>query len=178
MNGGYLMVSKSDTNLYAKLNNALTVGKPILWYEDETTCYYIDTITKSGTDIILTKGGKTITIEDDGDINETGNIQPQEKHLYQHTISLDRTGYHITFNVITNDKTSITIDTLPLLKGYTTIATGIQQTGPSVYGVYGNVTIDETELVFEGCHINDGSVNSATQAYATVTLTDTVTQII
>ena len=74
MNGGYLMVSKSDTNLYAKLNNALTVGKPILWYEDETTCYYIDTITKSGTDIILTKGGKTITIENDGTITEVGDV--------------------------------------------------------------------------------------------------------
>ena len=74
MNGGYLMVSKSDTNLYAKLNNALTVGKPILWYEDANTCYYIDTITKSGTDIVLTKGGKTITIESDGDITEVGDV--------------------------------------------------------------------------------------------------------
>lgn len=74
MNGGYLMVSKSDTNLYTKLNNALTVGKPILWYEDENTCYYIDTITKSGTDIVLTKGGKTITVESDGDITEVGEV--------------------------------------------------------------------------------------------------------
>lgn len=75
MNGGYLMVSKTDTNLYTKLNNALTLGKPVLWYEDDNTCYYIDTITKSGTDIILTKGDKTITIESDGDITEVGDIQ-------------------------------------------------------------------------------------------------------
>ena len=75
MNGGYLMVSKTDTKLYEKLNKALTLGKPVLWYEDENTCYYIDAITKSGTDIILTKGGKTITIENDGDITEVGNIQ-------------------------------------------------------------------------------------------------------
>ena len=74
MNGGYLMVSKSDTNLYTKLNNALTVGKPILWYEDANTCYYIDTITKSGSNIVLTKGGKTITVEDDGDITEVGDV--------------------------------------------------------------------------------------------------------
>lgn len=73
MNGGYLMVSKSDTNLYTKLNNALTVGKPVLFYEDENTCYYIDAITKSGTDIVLTKGGKTITVESDGDITESGS---------------------------------------------------------------------------------------------------------
>lgn len=86
MNGGYLMVSKTDTKLYEKLNNALTIGKPVLWYEDENTCYYIDTITKSGTDIILTKGGKTITIESDGDITESGDIQVADKHLYKHTI--------------------------------------------------------------------------------------------
>lgn len=74
MNGGYLMVSKADTNLYEKLNKALTLGKPVLWYEDENICYYIDTITKSGTDIILTKGGKTITIENDGNITEVGDV--------------------------------------------------------------------------------------------------------
>jgi len=68
------MVSKADTNLYEKLNKALTLGKPVLWYEDENTCYYIDTISKSGTDIILTKGGKTITIESDGDITESGDV--------------------------------------------------------------------------------------------------------
>lgn len=74
LNGGYVMVSKNDTKLYEKLNNALTLGKPVLWYENANTCYYIDTITRSGTNIILTKGGKTITIESDGDITESGNI--------------------------------------------------------------------------------------------------------
>lgn len=92
MNGGYLMVSKSDTNLYTKLNNALSVGKPILLYEDENTCYYIDTITKSGTDIILTKGGKTITIESDETITEVGNIQ---NHLW--LVSLGISDMMITF---------------------------------------------------------------------------------
>ena len=86
MNGGYLMVSKSDTNLYTKLNNALTVGKPILWYEDANTCYYIDTITKSGTDIILTKGGKTITIASDGTVTSSGDIS---MHSYVITVNGD-----------------------------------------------------------------------------------------
>lgn len=86
LNGGYIMVSKTDTNIYEKVNKALTLGKPILWYEDETTCYYIDTISKSGTDIVLTKGGKTITIEADGDITETGDIQ---NHLYQYYIMIN-----------------------------------------------------------------------------------------
>ena len=92
MNGGYLMVSKTDTNLYEKLNKALTLGKPVLWYEDENTCYYIDTITKSGTDIILTKGGKTITIKNDGDITENGDIQPKE---YEYAIRIETADYSL-----------------------------------------------------------------------------------
>lgn len=89
-NGGYLMVSKTDTDLYKKLNNALTLGKPVLFYEDATTCYYIDTISKSGDDIVLTKGGKTITIETDGDITETGDIQPSSGDVFN---ELDLSSY-------------------------------------------------------------------------------------
>ena len=86
LNGGYVMVSKNDTDLYKKLNNALTLGKPVLFYENENTCYYIDTISLDGTDIVLTKGGKTITIEADGDITETGNIQEK---IYKYLINYE-----------------------------------------------------------------------------------------
>lgn len=75
LKGGYLIISKDDANIYAKLQDALTNGKPVLFYENDTTCYYIDTIALSGDDIVLTKGSKTITIEADGDITETGGIQ-------------------------------------------------------------------------------------------------------
>lgn len=85
LNGGYIIIAKNDADAYAKANKALTLGKPILFYEDNTTCYYIDTITLDGTDIILTKGGKTITIEADGDITETGNVQ---NHLYALTFNV------------------------------------------------------------------------------------------
>ena len=93
MNGGYLMISKTDSDIYAKAQKALVLGKPILFYENQTTCYYIDTIsggeitteivddeevTTYG-DIILTKGGKTITITSANAVSESGDIQP---HLY------------------------------------------------------------------------------------------------
>lgn len=84
-----LTVRKTDTDLYNTLNNALTLGKPILWYEDENTCYYIDTISKSGTDIVLTKGGKTITIEANGDITEVGEIQIKTINLGNLTADAD-----------------------------------------------------------------------------------------
>ena len=88
MNGGYLMISKTDSDIYAKAQKALVLGKPILFYENQTTCYYIDTIsggeitteivddeevTTYG-DIILTKGGKTITISDANVVTESGSI--------------------------------------------------------------------------------------------------------
>lgn len=114
MNGGYLMVSKSDTNLYTKLNNALTTGKPVLFYENENTCYYIDTITKDGTDIVLTKGGKTITVESDGDITESGDIQNQ---LYYHGLDLYKSGENSTQVVVINNNDT-PIDTIDKLKAW------------------------------------------------------------
>lgn len=83
MNGGYIMIKASDTNIYLEASKALTIGKPILFYENDTTCYYIDTITLDGTNIVLTKGGKTITIADDNTITTSGDIQV---HLYRYWI--------------------------------------------------------------------------------------------
>lgn len=82
--GGYVMINKAQDNVYELATSALTSGKPILWYESNTECYFIDTIKLIGTDIILTKGGKTITIKADGDIIETGDVQ---NHLYIHNVS-------------------------------------------------------------------------------------------
>ena len=128
MNGGYLMVSKTDTDLYAKLVKGLTIGKPILWYESPTECYYIDTISGGEVtseiiddeevftygDIILTKGGKTITIEADGDITESGDIQT---HLYKYysdysEITSDGEDYYITFIDFSNEDLQEYIDIL------------------------------------------------------------------
>lgn len=98
--GGYVMINKAQDNVYELATSALTSGKPILWYELNTECYFIDTITLSGTNIILTKGGKTITIESDGDITESGNIQSEKIN-----------GYSIDFSVGTLDHISINIYT-------------------------------------------------------------------
>ncbi|MBR6518025.1 MAG: hypothetical protein IKT40_14425 [Bacilli bacterium] len=117
LNGGYLMVSKTDTELYKKLNNALTLGKPVLFYEDATTCYYIDTISKSGDDIVLTKGGKTITITDANVVTESGDIQPSESELYEHTLLLygekysNKSNYFI-LKIYSNDNTEITLSNI------------------------------------------------------------------
>ena len=84
LKGGYILVNKNDANIYASVENALISGKPVLFYENSTTCYYIDTISKSGDDIVLTKGGKTITITDANVVTESGDIQT---HLYEFIIN-------------------------------------------------------------------------------------------
>ena len=111
------MVSKNDTDLYEKLNKALTLGKPVLWYEDENTCYYIDTISKSGTDIILTKGGKTITIENDGDITEVGDVQ---NHLYHYAIFIEnnQTGRTFVFDINKKFENGEVDDVLSFVRNY------------------------------------------------------------
>ena len=86
LKGGYLIINKDDANIYAKLQDALTNGKPVLFYENDTTCYYIDTIALDGTDIVLTKGGKTITITSSNVVTESGNIQ---NHLYRYACYID-----------------------------------------------------------------------------------------
>lgn len=86
LSGGYFIINKTDKNVYEKALSAVTDGKPILWYEDDTTCYYIDTITLSGTTVIMTKGSLTISIANTGTITESGSIFPDvasKSFLYQ-----------------------------------------------------------------------------------------------
>ncbi len=106
--GGILIISKDEANIYNKLQIALTQGKPVLWYETSTECYYIDTISGGEItteivddeevitygDIILTKGGKTITITSANAVTESGNIQA---HLYALTFNISDT--YLTFIV-------------------------------------------------------------------------------
>ena len=88
LKGGYYIINKTDNDIYARLQKALSQGKPILFYEDENTCYYIDSIsggeitteivddeeiTTYG-DIVLTKGGKTITITYENVVTELGDV--------------------------------------------------------------------------------------------------------
>lgn len=111
LKGGYIIIKKDDANIFTNVNDALTKGKPILWYEDANTCYYIDTISKSGDDIVLTKGGKTITITDANVVTETGNISGGGAKLYTHNIDLtfldgcDETK-NIIFRVISSNESA------------------------------------------------------------------------
>lgn len=150
-NGGYIIVSVADTNIYEKVNSALINGKPILFYDDTETAYYIDTIAKSGDDIILTKGGKTITIEADGDITESGEVQ---NHLYEYCLHYSVGDDNIYCNVISPkdiDFTTITFEKIYELLGQKThSASGIVNFGDNEYAVVYAIHCDDTEIFMLG----------------------------
>lgn len=177
--GGYVIINKALDNVYELAKNALTSGKPILWYETNTECYFIDTLTLSGTDIILTKGGKTITIESDGDITETGSITPQEKFLYKHSIKFQGL---LLFDILNASEDELTYDDIAQYlvdNGYKTSSNEnlvySVNTGPGqcdVYGVSAEVLPPSlTRLVVH----DDGTSNSTTMGSSYIT--DTVTPL-
>ena len=112
LNGGYVMLDKADSNIYTKALGALNAGKPILWYENSTTCYFIDTISLSGDDIVLTKGGLTITITDANVVTETGNISGGGSKYYKHSLRLKMldgcdNNYYLQLDFLTTSDTKI-----------------------------------------------------------------------
>lgn len=132
MNGGYVMIQTSDSNVYTKLKNAITLGKPILFYENDTTCYYIDTITIDGDDnIVLTKGGKTITIADDNTITTSGDIQ---NHLYKYAISFSQT------NVYSGSRLALYIYTSKKIDENLTTADFLNLVSKGDIGVLGDIS--------------------------------------
>ena len=71
--GGYSIIDLASTTIYADALGALNQDKPVLVY-DTPECYYADTISLDGTSIIITKGGKTITIANDNTITSSGIV--------------------------------------------------------------------------------------------------------
>lgn len=94
--GGYSILDLTDANVSAQANACYNQDKPVLVYGANGERYFADTITKSGTSIIITKGGKTITIANDNTITSEGDIQ---NHLWSYTICLDSTDYGFTINL-------------------------------------------------------------------------------
>ena len=68
MNGGYAMINLASATIHADALAALASNKPIVVYEATGAPYYADSVTTSGTSVVITKGGKTITIANDNTI--------------------------------------------------------------------------------------------------------------
>ena len=176
LKGGYILVNKNDANIYASVENALNAGKSILWYENSTTCYYIDSISKSGDDIVLTKGGKTITITDANVVTESGDIQ---NHLYQHSLTIVTSeGFYSYANVlVTNNET---IDTSAKLYS----AIGKDKIIASGYSSsYGDGGADVLYIIYDDANtfmigfIDIDSKDTSEEGVTITSISDSITQL-
>ena len=75
-NGGYAIVKYNDSDIFAKVKNAYENEKPILFYDDDKTCFYVDSVKLNGDGYYeFTKGGKTWTVTDNNTLSSEGQIQ-------------------------------------------------------------------------------------------------------
>lgn len=81
LNGGYYTIDLEDGSANrSELLDAIKYGKAIM-IKFNTETYFADSVAidEDTQDIIITKGGKTIIIDEYGDVNDVGDVK---QHLY------------------------------------------------------------------------------------------------
>ena len=76
MVNGYVFLDLTKANVYAKALKVLGTDKPVVIKDGSGSPYFVDSLTLDGTNVVITKGGKTITIANDNTITNV------ENHLY------------------------------------------------------------------------------------------------
>ena len=82
MVNGYVTIDLTSTKIYKESLGAIASGKPIM-VVDAPNVYFADTFKTDVVDgdnvVIITKGGKTITINDANAVSSEGEIQPSSE---------------------------------------------------------------------------------------------------
>lgn len=78
MINGYVFLDLTKSNVYAKALKVLGADKPVVIKEGSNAPYFVDSISLDGTNVVITKGGKTITIANDNTITNVGDIYNEE----------------------------------------------------------------------------------------------------
>ena len=162
--GGYSILDLTDANVSAQANVCYNQDKPVLVYGANGERYFADTIEKVGTSIIITKGGKTITIANDNTITSVGDIQ---LHKYRITIFSDNNTIYV--KVILNnmpfaesEKLTITKEIFDFLSGNDIFN---KQVGEEDNGEFPCILYDvndEDNFTYEIRYLSDGDVASDT----------------
>lgn len=74
MVNGYVFLDLTKSNVYAKALKVLGADKPVVIKDNSGAPYFVDSLTLDGTNVVITKGGKTITIANDNTITNVGDI--------------------------------------------------------------------------------------------------------
>lgn len=99
MVNGYVFLDLTKSNVYSKALKVLGTDKPVVIKDGSGSPYFVDSLTLDGTNVVITKGGKTITIANDNTITNVGDIQ---NHLYEYDIKLQCTTTAYYFKKILN----------------------------------------------------------------------------
>lgn len=81
MVNGYVFLDLTKSNVYSKALKVLGTDKPVVIKDGSGSPYFVDSLTLSGTSVVITKGGKTITIANDNTITNVGDIQPLMENI-------------------------------------------------------------------------------------------------
>lgn len=74
MVNGYVFLDLTKANVYSKALKVLGTDKPVVIKDGSGSPYFVDSLTLDGTNVVITKGGKTITIANDNTITNVGEI--------------------------------------------------------------------------------------------------------
>ena len=140
MVNGYVFLDLTKANVYSKALKVLGTDKPVVIKDGSGSPYFVDSLTLDGTNVVITKGGKTITIANDNTITNVGDIQVTKLTLYRHNIRCEYNGSqssaHVTMELISESDTVFVKDgsTNSLAKylydnGYNTKDKAIMATG-------------------------------------------------
>ena len=117
--GGYTILDLESSTIYADSFKALDSNKPVVVYDGTNKPYFADTISLDDTSVVITKGGKTITIANDNTITNVGDIQ--SKFHQDHVIIHDTTNTEYNCLICINDlkyNTNVELDmTREILEG-------------------------------------------------------------
>lgn len=86
MVNGYVFLDLTKTNVYAKALKVLESGKPVVVKDGSGAPYFVDSMNVDGTNVVITKGGKTVTIANDNTITSVGDVQ---NHLYNNICKIN-----------------------------------------------------------------------------------------
>lgn len=133
MVNGYVFLDLTKANVYAKALKVLGADKPVVIKEGSGAPYFVDSLTLDGTNVVITKGGKTITIANDNTITNVGDIQ---NHLYliDFRLTSDTAEYDLRITAIST-KENITKDDLSKLD-YISIANDNNFSEVYIYNYY------------------------------------------
>ncbi len=149
--GGYSILDLASKTIYTDALGVLKQNKPVLVYDDPEA-YFADTIKATTIDddvvVQITKGGKTITINDVNAVSSEGDIQ--SKIIYMYFINL--TNVTLEDDVTLPNGNFLALITDKNLDETEVIPNGRYRVYNSTYGYNGN-----TYNIFE-VQISDGTI--------------------